>query len=99
MSIRTSSAAMADTMKEKTGPPGQDGQPPLTEKVDQSIMAPALPTAETENVVMRDGIRVHPQPTADPLDPLNWSSFQKHSILAIIMLKFVTSSMYSFCRS
>ncbi|KAJ9501368.1 hypothetical protein H2202_003162 [Exophiala xenobiotica] len=79
---------MADTMKEKTGSPGQDGQPPLTEKVDLSIMAPALPTAETENVVMRDGIRVHPQPTADPLDPLNWSSFQKHSILAIIMLKY-----------
>ena len=33
----------------------------------------------------RDGVRLHPQPTADPLDPLNWSSFRKHTILAIVM--------------
>lgn len=31
--------------------------------------------------------KVHPQPTADPLDPLNWSTLQKHVILAIVMLK------------
>ncbi len=74
-------------MKEKTGSPVENGLPPLTEKVDQSTMAPPPPSAE--NLVMRDGIRVHPQPTSDPLDPLNWSSFQKHSILAVIMLKFV----------
>ncbi|KAF2431242.1 major facilitator superfamily transporter [Tothia fuscella] len=33
----------------------------------------------------KDGIKLHPQPTSDPLDPLNWSSFKKHSILAIVM--------------
>ena len=33
----------------------------------------------------KDGIRLHPQPTADPLDPLNWSSWRKHSILGIVM--------------
>ncbi|KAK2762556.1 hypothetical protein FQN53_007446 [Emmonsiellopsis sp. PD_33] len=38
--------------------------------------------------VMKDGIRLHPQPTSDPLDPLNWSSLQKHSILAIVMIKY-----------
>jgi hypothetical protein len=33
----------------------------------------------------KDGIALHPQPTSDPLDPLNWSSLKKHSILAIVM--------------
>lgn len=36
-------------------------------------------------MVMKDGIRLHPQPTSDPLDPLNWSTFQKNCILAIVM--------------
>ncbi|KAL9024743.1 MAG: hypothetical protein Q9196_006288 [Gyalolechia fulgens] len=35
--------------------------------------------------VVKDGLRVHPQPTADPLDPLNWSALKKHTILAIVM--------------
>lgn len=35
--------------------------------------------------ISKDGVRLHPQPTADPLDPLNWSSFRKHTILAIVM--------------
>jgi hypothetical protein len=35
--------------------------------------------------VARDGMKLHPQPTADPLDPLNWSSAKKHTILAIVM--------------
>lgn len=58
---------------------------PITEKVDHSTIAPPPPAVE--NLVTRDGIRVHPQPTSDPLDPLNWTSFQKHSILAIVMFK------------
>ncbi|KAH8697835.1 putative MFS transporter [Talaromyces proteolyticus] len=32
--------------------------------------------------------KTHPQPTSDPLDPLNWSNFQKHLILSIVMLKY-----------
>ncbi|KAL4974747.1 major facilitator superfamily domain-containing protein [Aspergillus desertorum] len=36
----------------------------------------------------RNGLRVHPQPTSDPLDPLNWSRLQKHTILGIVMLKY-----------
>lgn len=32
-----------------------------------------------------DGMRLHPQPTSDPLDPLNWSAVRKHTILAIVM--------------
>lgn len=38
--------------------------------------------------VTRDGIQVHPQPTGDTLDPLNWSSWRKHSILAIICFRY-----------
>lgn len=33
----------------------------------------------------RDGVRLHPQPTADPLDPLNWTKARKNTILAIVM--------------
>ncbi|KAE8340382.1 hypothetical protein BDV24DRAFT_164349 [Aspergillus arachidicola] len=38
--------------------------------------------------VERDGVKIHPPPTSDPLDPLNWSRVQKHSILGIVMLKY-----------
>jgi hypothetical protein len=37
----------------------------------------------------QDGVRVHPQPTSDPLDPLNWSKLQKNGILGIVMFKYV----------
>jgi len=40
-----------------------------------------------ESGVTKDGMRLHPQPTSDPLDPLNWSSFKKHVILSIVMWK------------
>jgi len=40
-----------------------------------------------EGGLTKDGVRLHPQPTSDPLDPLNWSSFRKHLILAIVMWK------------
>ena len=46
-----------------------------------------------ESFVTRDGVKVHPQPTADPLDPLNWSWIKKHSILAIVMYLYVSSSL------
>lgn len=39
--------------------------------------------------VNKNGIKLHPQPTSDALDPLNWSKFQKHVILAIVMFKYV----------
>ncbi|KAJ5536382.1 Major facilitator superfamily domain general substrate transporter [Penicillium frequentans] len=38
--------------------------------------------------VNKKGIKLHPQPTSDALDPLNWSKFQKHVILAIVMFKY-----------
>ena len=36
----------------------------------------------------KDGIKIHPQPTADPLDPLNWSASWKYLILSIVMWKY-----------
>jgi predicted MFS family arabinose efflux permease len=33
---------------------------------------------------MRDGIILRPQPSDDPNDPLNWSSFRKHMAMATI---------------
>lgn len=82
---------MADSANEKEQVPvgaGEAMRQPLSEKLEDSTIAPPPPTVE--NIITRDGIRVHPQPTADPLDPLNWSSFQKHSILAIVMYKYVS---------
>jgi len=38
--------------------------------------------------IVRDGMPVHPQPTSDPLDPLNWSSLRKHSILFIVCFNY-----------
>jgi hypothetical protein len=61
----------------------------LNEKLDTRTDAPIPPNVD--NMITRDGLRVHPQPTADPLDPLNWSFFQKHTILAIVMFKYVFS--------
>lgn len=78
---------MSHTPNEKTSSL-EEGPAPvgtLTEKLEAGTVAPSPPNVE--NVVTRDGIRVHPQPTTDPLDPLNWSFVQKHSILAIVMLK------------
>jgi hypothetical protein len=43
-----------------------------------------------------DGTKVHPQPTTDPLDPLNWSTIQKHVILAIVMFKLVLFNIFDF---
>lgn len=43
------------------------------------IVAQQLPVLE------HDGSTMHPQPTSDPLDPLNWSSIRKHGILAVVM--------------
>jgi hypothetical protein len=30
-------------------------------------------------------VKVHPQATTDPLDPLNWTTVKKHTILGIVM--------------
>lgn len=80
-------ASIADIGEEKvlsydrsneTGPKGQDVG-------SQYDVANEKGTFNQEHEISKDGVRLHPQPTADPLDPLNWSSFRKHTILAIVM--------------
>ena len=36
----------------------------------------------------RDVIPIHPQPTQDPLDPLSWTVWRKHTILGIVMFMY-----------
>ncbi|KAI9795401.1 MAG: hypothetical protein M1833_007189 [Piccolia ochrophora] len=44
---------------------------------------------ETADVgITKHGVRVHPQPTSDPLDPLNWSAWRKNTILGIVMFMY-----------
>lgn len=45
--------------------------------------------------VNQNEAKVHPQPTSDALDPLNWSRLQKSFILGIVMLKWVHPSFMS----
>lgn len=54
----------------------------------------AVQTDSAELVqVTENGLKLFPQPVAgDALDPLNWSSAQKHIILAIVMALYVRSS-------
>lgn len=75
---------MADLNEKQERQASLDNLPPeVKEKLESSTVAP--PPPGVDNVVTKDGFRLHPQPTSDPLDPLNWSSFQKHTILGIVM--------------
>lgn len=56
----------------------------IKEKID---LGPGVVDTIVEGAVTKDGIRIHPQPTTDPLDPLNWSPWRKNSILSIVMIK------------
>ncbi|KAK4446759.1 MFS transporter [Podospora aff. communis PSN243] len=60
--------------------------PEKQQKKDEKSSPVLLPTVTDELVLGKDGFALFPQPVlSDELDPLNWSSFQKHTILAIIM--------------
>jgi len=62
--------------------------------VDEKAEGPVAPPPMTDNIITKDGFELHPQPTSDPLDPLNWSRFQKHSVLAIVMLMVCISRQF-----
>ncbi|KAL8705100.1 MAG: hypothetical protein Q9201_001783 [Fulgogasparrea decipioides] len=62
-----------------------NGSPMTRDKFDEKPST-GWETGQVHDIgISKDGMKVHPQPTADPLDPLNWSSFRKHTILAIVM--------------
>ena len=86
--------AMAIEVNEKT----ENGDIESIVEADKSPITPYdekshLDEDGLERTVTKDDIKLHPQPTTDPLDPLNWSWFQKHSILGIVMFKY----NYSYC--
>jgi hypothetical protein len=66
---------MADAEKQdKAFPPTGSEPKPLVGQVTEEV------------VLSKDGLKLFPQPVlGDDLDPLNWSSAQKHTILAIVM--------------
>lgn len=57
--------------------------------VDEKHSLPIEPEALGETTIEQNGMKTHPQPASDPLDPLNWSTLEKHTILGIVMLKSV----------
>ncbi|TQB72797.1 hypothetical protein MPDQ_006440 [Monascus purpureus] len=69
-----------------------DGKKEVSEKNATPEINPPYGTqgqgTVTATTVEKNGIKLHPQPTSDPLDPLNWSRLQKHTILGIVMFKY-----------
>lgn len=60
----------------------------LPEKLEQQQASPPVQgeiVGDRHLSVDKHGMKLHPQPTNDPLDPLNWSKTRKHSILAVVM--------------
>lgn len=77
---------------------GEEDTPGSTSKKEQILMVERdeFRSNEVDNekgnvphvehqLVSKDGVVLHPQPTADALDPLNWSARRKNPILAIVM--------------
>lgn len=62
----------------------RDGFPSSNDVVDNE-KGNVVPHVEHHHIVSKDGVVLHPQPTADALDPLNWSLYKRHTILAIVM--------------
>ena len=84
---------MAEYVDEKVGhvaDPASVSNTPATsslENKEKIELAPGVIDTVIDGAVTKDGLRVHPQPTTDPLDPLNWSPWRKHSMLAFVMIK------------
>lgn len=64
----------------------------MEEKKGSEILTPTYDTEVgivQEYGTVRDGIELHPRPTTDPLDPLNFSRGRKWTCLAIVMTMLV----------
>ncbi|KAH0553403.1 hypothetical protein GP486_006526 [Trichoglossum hirsutum] len=77
-------------MEPNTNEKQHDGQTAISPTSEHSEKGPN--TLEAVEAIgsgwSQDGLQLHPKPTCDPLDPLNWSSAKKHGILAIVMWKY-----------
>ncbi|KAL5363400.1 major facilitator superfamily domain-containing protein [Aspergillus floccosus] len=58
------------------------------EQITKTMDAMGRVNEEKPHTAEHNGLKIHPQPTSDLLDPLNWSRLQKHTILGIVMLKY-----------
>jgi hypothetical protein len=73
------------------------------EKTDSAQKVPTYEEGEgfvREFAAVKDGIELHPKPTSDPLDPLNFPKARKFAALGVVMWKFVPNphaAMISFC--
>ena len=68
-----------------------NGHLPTSKDLEKSVVEPDSTTDVP--TLTKDGMRLHPQPTSDPLDPLNWTTGKKHSILAIVMALYFVSEL------
>ncbi|GIJ99781.1 hypothetical protein Aspvir_003784 [Aspergillus viridinutans] len=59
-----------------------------SQRVSEKQSAPIELGLIGETTIEQNGIKIHPQPTSDPLDPLNWSRLEKHTILGVVMFKY-----------
>jgi hypothetical protein len=65
------------------------GDSQIITAIDEKQSVPIELGVIGETTIEQNGIKIHPQPTSDPLDPLNWSRPEKHTILGIVMFKSV----------
>jgi hypothetical protein len=76
-----------DNMVEQPGAAPKTSIQSSQDTKEKILLGPDAVETVIEGAVTKDGIKVHPQPTTDPLDPLNWSTWRKSVILAIVMIK------------
>ena len=87
---------MADDFSEKKGHGSLDKDNGDPERLEEKGTVLGGERQSYDIGLSKDGVRLHPQPTADPLDPLNWSFAKKHAILAIVMYLSVVHSIAVF---
>jgi hypothetical protein len=76
-----------DNMVEQPGAAPKTSIQSSQDTKEKTLLGPEVVDTIIEGVVTKDGIKLHPQPTTDPLDPLNWPTWRKSLILAIVMIK------------
>jgi Na+/melibiose symporter-like transporter len=69
-------------MADPVNPPSRS---PIDEKKKSDEVSTSLPAYDTERGSLREIVELHPKPTTDPLDPLNFSGAQKILCLSIVM--------------
>lgn len=69
-------------------PPSAEDKKVVTNAKPEANYTSAPGNVTDGQVVGPLGIPLHPQPTTDKLDPLNWTSTRKHIILGVVMYMY-----------